>query len=228
MMNALFFCPASFKRSIMKKSKALVFVVDDDRSLRKSLQRLLKSCGYNVETFETAQDFLKSEKRKCRGPCCIVLDIFMPGLSGLDLHQEFLKNNISLPVIFITGRGNIPMSVRAMKDGAVDFLPKPFEEKDLLEAISRAIEKDRKGKKKQREIDRIKVRINTLTAREREVLGWVITGMLNKQIAYELGTSEKTIKVHRGRILSKMKADSVAELVRLAQKAGISPARKTP
>jgi FixJ family two-component response regulator len=204
----------------------LVFVVDDDQGVRKSLERLLRSHGFTAELFGSAQEFLKSNSCKHQGPCCLVLDVRMPGLSGIDLHQEFIAKDISLPVIFITGHGDIPMGVKAMKRGAVDFLPKPFDERDLLAAIDRAIDRDIQVKKAKGQALRITRLYNTLTPQEQVVLTWVITGMLNKQIGRELGITEKTVKVHRGRVMQKMEARSVAELVRMCQKASIKAAKK--
>lgn len=207
-------------------SASLVFVVDDDVSVRKSLQRLLRANGFASETFVSAQEFLDSGRYKNQGNCCLVLDVRMPGLSGMDLYQEFLQRGIGIPVVFITGHGDIPMGVKAMKQGAVDFLPKPFEEKDLIAAIGRALEKDAAQKKSKNAEKKVNRLVDTLTPQERVVLTWVITGMLNKQIARELGITEKTVKVHRGRLMHKMNARSVAELVRLCQTAGVEPARK--
>ena len=206
------------------KEELTVYVVDDDASMRKSLRRLIRSAGYHVEAFASAKEFLTGENAD--GPCCLVLDINLPDLSGLDLQQELAKREVSPPVIFITGYGDIPMSVKAMKDGAVDFLPKPFESKDLLCAIDNAMGKDAARRSEHREVQRIRQLLDTLTARECEVMRWIITGMMNKQIAHELGTAEKTVKVHRSRVMEKMQADSVAQLVRMAEKAGIPPAKK--
>jgi len=208
----------------MKKSIPMVFIVDDDASVRKGLERLIKSVGFKVETFALAEEFL--QRKSYKGLSCLVLDVRMPGLSGIDLQKELAKKEISLPIIFITGHGDIPMSVKAMKDGAVDFLPKPFDEKDLLFAIDQAIDRDAEEQKQQAERARIQRRVNTLTPREHQVLRWVITGMLNKQIAYKIGITEKTVKVHRGRLLHKMQVVSVAELVRFAQKCGITSPKR--
>ncbi len=194
-----------------------VFVIDDDLSVRKGLSRLLRSLGFTVETFASAEQFL--ERERFQGVGCIILDVRMPGLSGMDLQDELYKADYGMPIIFISGHGDIPMSVKAMKKGAVHFLPKPFDDEELLQAVKEAIEIDRK-------VDSIRKRIDLLTFRELEVLRYVITGMLNKQIAFELGIAEKTVKVHRGRITEKLCVDSVAELVRLAEKAGIKPVEK--
>jgi FixJ family two-component response regulator len=194
-------------------SSAFVYVVDDDASVRKGLSRLIRSAGFNAEAFASAEEFLK------RGPSagggCIVLDVQMPGLSGLDLQESMAKLSDSMPVIFITGHGNIPMSVRAMKKGAVDFLAKPFDDKDLLNAIAEALSRDKGARAKRAGTAEIRKHERTLTEREREVMAHVVTGMLNKQIAAKLGISEKTVKVHRGRVMTKMGVRSVAELVRL-------------
>jgi len=208
----------------MRKFTPMVFIVDDDASVCKGLERLIKSIDFKVETFASAEEFI--QRKTYRGPSCLVLDVRMPGLSGIDLQKELVKKEISLPIIFITGHGDIPMSVKAMKDGAIDFLPKPFDEKDLLSAIDKAIDRDIQRRKQQAEKVKIQRRINILTPREYQVLRWVITGMLNKQIAYKLGITEKTIKVHRGRVMQKMQVVSVAELVRLAEKCGITPPKK--
>jgi len=205
------------------KEAFTVCVVDDDASVRKSLRRLIRSAGYHVEAFVSAQDFLLW--KTVDGPNCLILDVNLPDLSGLDLQQELAKSEISPPVIFITGHGDIPMSVKAMKDGAVDFLPKPFDSKDLLAAINIAVVKDAAKKSERREIQRIRQLLEALTPREYEVMCWIITGLMNKQIAYELGTTERTVKVHRSRVMEKMQAASVAQLVRMAGKAGVSPAK---
>lgn len=197
----------------------IVFVVDDDKAVRKSLERLIKSVDLTVQAFSSAREFLESDPSA--GPSCLVLDVRMPGLSGIDLQKELGKMGYTIPIIFITGYGDIPMSVRTMKRGAIDFLTKPFNDQDLLDAIHRAIEKDKQIRREQDEIGTIQQRVDSLTPREREVFSLVVTGMLNKQIAYDLGMSEKTVKVHRSRVMDKMQADSLAELVRLAYKVGI-------
>jgi FixJ family two-component response regulator len=197
----------------------VVFVVDDEKAVRKSLARLIKSVGLNVQTFSSAREFLESDPSD--SPSCLVLDVRMPGLSGLDLQNELDNVGYNIPIIFITGYGDIPMSVRTMKRGATDFLIKPVNEQDLLDAIHRAIEKDKQTRRERGEIRAIQQRVDSLTPREREVFSLVVTGMLNKQIAHDLGMSEKTVKVHRSRVMDKMQAGSLAELVKLALKVGI-------
>jgi FixJ family two-component response regulator len=194
-------------------------VIDDDESMRRSVKRLLKSHGFEAETFSSAGDFLSLER--AAGPACLVLDLSLPGMSGIDLQKEMEKRKIDLPIVFITGYGDIPTSVEAMKGGAVDFLTKPFNTKALLEAIARAMARARGDEKRRLQRTAVEKRIGALTPRELEVMRLVIKGMLNKQIASQLGTSIKTIKVHRSRVMQKMEAESVADLVRLAAKAGI-------
>jgi len=198
-----------------------VFVIDDDASVRKSLSRLLRSAGYTTETFASAEEFLGREH--FNGIGCLLLDVQMPGLSGMDLQKELSKADYHMSIVFITGHGDIPMSVQAMKRGAVDFLTKPFDDEELLQAVKKAIEKDREAKAERAEVHDALRRIEQLTPREHEIFRYVITGMLNKQIALKLDIAEKTVKVHRGRIMEKLCVDSVAELVRLAEKAGIKP-----
>jgi FixJ family two-component response regulator len=201
-----------------------VFIVDDDASVRKSVSRLLTSLGFDTETFASAEMFLKRERYDGIG--CILLDIRMPGLSGMDLQDELNKTDESMPIVFITGHGDVPMSVKAMKKGAADFLTKPFDEEELLQAVKAAIEKDRKWREERMEVRDILKRLELLTPREYEVLRYVITGMLNKQIALRLDIAEKTVKIHRGRVMDKLCIDSVAVLVRLAEKAGIDPPKE--
>ncbi len=198
---------------------ASVFVVDDDPLIRDALEQLIKSVGLKACAFSSAQEFL--EKDLPDEPCCLILDIRMPGLSGLDLQDELAKKDLTIPVIFITGHGTVPMSVRAMKAGAVDFLQKPFEDQELLDALHKAIEKSRQIRMEQAELREIKRRVESLTPREHEVLVLVTAGMLNKQIAYDLKLSENTIKTHRAHIMQKMKAESLADLVRLTEKVDI-------
>jgi FixJ family two-component response regulator len=207
----------------MTEPNPTIFVIDDDASVRKSLSRLLRSADYRAETFASAEEFLGRDHYNGTG--CLLVDVQMPGLSGMGLQEELNKADYHMPIIFISGHGNIPMSVEAMKKGAVDFLTKPFHDKELLQVIEKAIEKDTYARAEYEEILDIRRRIERLTLRENEILGYIITGMLNKQIAFELGIAEKTVKVHRGRILEKLCVNSVAELVRLAEKAGIKPAK---
>jgi FixJ family two-component response regulator len=200
-----------------------VFLVDDDDSVRKGLGRLIKSGGYNVQAFVSAREFLDSGGYK-KGPACLVLDVRMPGLNGLDLQQELQVAHAILPIIFITGHGDIPTTVRAMKAGAVDFLPKPVKDVVLLHAIEQALARAMRDWAERDALEAQSERLNTLTPREREVMALVVNGLLNKQIAFELGTVEKTIKVHRARVMQKMGVNSLAELVRLAERAGIGKA----
>ncbi len=210
----------------MAKTIPIVFVVDDDPSVRKALSRLLRSTGYAVETFGSSEEFLQNIPDGL-GPACLILDVKMPGLNGLDLQNDLQQMEYVMPIVFITGHGDIPMSVKAMKKGAVDFLTKPFDDEDLLKAVQEALKKDIVDRSEMNEKQRILQRIKSLTPREYEILTYVISGMLNKQTAYELDISEKTVKAHRGRLMAKMKADSLAELVRLAEKAGIEPVHET-
>ena len=207
----------------MNNPEPTIFVVDDDPSVRKGLGRLLRSMGYQVETFSSAEEFLQNAS-DCVGPACLVLDVKMPGLDGLDLQKQLEQRDYVMPIVFITGHGDIPMSLKAMKKGAIDFLTKPFDEEDLLKAVQEALKKDVANRSAMNERQSILQRIQLLTPREYEILTYVLTGMLNKQIAYDLNISEKTVKVHRGRVMEKLAVDSVAELVRLAEKAGIEPA----
>lgn len=202
---------------------ATIFIVDDDPSVLKGLKRLFKSKGYDVGTFASAQNFLRSNPSR-KGPACLVLDMKMPGLSGLEMQEKLDQGEYDVPIVFLTGHGDIPMSVRAMKKGAIDFLSKPVDESDLLVAVEEALQKAAENLARQEENRHIKNLTQSLTPREYEILTYVITGLLNKQIAYALDISEKTVKVHRGRVMQKMNVDSVAELVRLAEKAGVKPA----
>jgi FixJ family two-component response regulator len=200
----------------------VVYVVEDDASFRRSMERLIRASGFAVVALGSADSFLAQPI--IRRPACLLLDVKLPGIDGLELQQKLIEKGSNLPIVFMSGHGNIPMSVKAMKGGAVDFLPKPFLPKDLRAAIARAVERDVLSNRKESEVSRIKSLTDTLTPREKEVLRWVITGKLNKQIADALGVTEKTIKVHRGRVMHKTGVQSVAELVRLAEQAGISPA----
>ena len=197
-------------------SDAIVYVVDDDEAVRRSLARLVRSVGLKVDTFASAQAFL--EHKGQNRPSCLVLDVRLPGLSGLDLQAAMGQSQRAMPIIFITGRGNVPMTVRAMKGGAQDFLEKPFDDQELLDAIQRALARSQEARAEDAERADIERRLAALTPRERQVLELVVAGLLNKQIAGELGAAEKTIKVHRGRVMKKMQADSVAGLVRMTQK----------
>jgi len=200
----------------MIEDDPIVFIVDDDKSVRNSLAWLVESVGIKVETFPSANEFLK--RAPYCGPACLVLAVRMPGLSGLDLQNQLAEAGRTIPIIFITGHGNISMSVRAMKSGAIDFIEKPFEDQTLLNAINRSHKKDRQTKLEQAKIKDIQQRVDSLTPREREVFLLIIDGKLNKETAFELGTTERTIKAHRARIMQKMKASSFADLVRMAEK----------
>ena len=208
----------------MTSPAATVCIVDDDPSILKALARLIETAGYRVKTYDRASAFLES--RLPRGPKCLVLDLRMPGLGGLDLQRELAARGLTLPVVFLTGHGDVPSSVEAMKAGALDFLTKPVRSAVLLEAVRTALDKDKARLKAQRELDSVRGRIETLTPREYEVFRWVISGLLNKQTAFELGISEKTVKFHRAMVMQKMKANSVAELTLLADRMGIEPMRK--
>jgi RNA polymerase sigma factor (sigma-70 family) len=203
----------------MNEPDAMVFVVDDDAQTRDALKNLMRSVSLQVEVFASAQDFLRS--RRPDVPACLVLDVRLRGLSGLDLQKRMAEANIEIPIIFITGYGDIPMTVQAMKAGAVEFLTKPFRNQELLDAIHQALERNRTTREQRAENDELYDRYDSLTPREREVMTLVVAGLLNKQIAGELGTSETTVKNHRHQVMEKMGADSVAELVKMAYKLGI-------
>lgn len=206
----------------MLSDRPTVFVVDDDAMVRSAIQGMLKSVGLHSETFSTPRDFLN---RKVDGPSCLVLDVRLPGISGLDLQRELAEAGIQIPIIFITGHGDVPMSVKAMKSGAVEFLTKPFRNQDLLDAIHQALDRDRLARQQQSELDELRKRYESLTPREREVMALVVSGKMNKEIAYQLGTSQVTVKIQRRHVMRKMKADSVAELVGIATKLGMGPAK---
>jgi FixJ family two-component response regulator len=205
----------------MSSPGPIVFVVDDDHSVRDALRRLIASVGLTVEVFPTAQAFLAASQPDA--PSCIVLDVRLPGLSGLDLQRELANRDAPLPIIFLTGHGDIPISVRAMKAGAVEFLTTPFREQDLLDAIRNAIERDRMARRDRRELAELRRRYDTLTPRERDVMAGIVAGLLNKQIAAGLGTSENTVKEQRAQVLLKMQAASLADLVRTAARLGVTP-----
>ena len=201
------------------ETDATVFVVDDDAPMRESLKNLIRSVGLRAELFASAQEFLRSKRPDV--PSCLVLDVRLPGLSGLDLQRRTTEAGMEIPIIFITGHGDIPMSVRAMKAGAVEFLTKPYRDQDLLDAIQQALERDRKAREQRAAMEELRSRFASLTPREREVMTRVVTGLLNKQIGAELGTSETTVKIHRHQVMEKMGAASLPELVRMADRLGI-------
>jgi len=215
---------AKGRLSLMTEQAPIVFVVDDDASIRDALKSLIRSVGLRVELFGSPREFLQAKRPDA--PSCLVLDVRLPGESGLDLQRQLAEANISIPIIFITGHGDIPMSVRAMKAGAVEFLTKPFRDQDLLDAIQLGLEQDRARRLRHAETALLRERLESLTPREREVLPLVVSGLLNKQVAAELGTTEATVKVHRSQLTRKMGADSLAELVRMAEKIGIPGSKR--
>ena len=209
----------------MPEPDAIVWVVDDDASVREALGSLIRSAGLRVETLASGQEFLA--RPRVEAPGCLVLDVRMPRLSGLDLQKRMAEISLQIPIVFITGHGDVPTSVRAMKAGAVEFLTKPFDDQDLLEAIQQAIKRDREARQRQAELGELRARYESLTPREREVMGRVVSGLLNKQVAAELGTSEITIKVHRAQVMHKMHAGSLADLVRMSEKLEIRREKKS-
>ncbi len=208
----------------MPEPDAIVLVVDDDVSVREALGSLIRSAGLRVETFASAQEFLA--RARADAPSCLVLDVRLPGLSGLDLQKRMAELNLETPIVFITGHGDVPTSVKAMKAGALEFLIKPFADRDLLDAIRQAINVDRAARQQHAELRELRGRYESLTPREREVMEQVVSGLLNKQVAAELGTTEFTIKVHRGKVMHKMQADSLADLVRMSERLGIRRGKK--
>jgi FixJ family two-component response regulator len=206
-----------------RQSKAIIAIVDDDLSVREGLESLIRSAGWRVETFASAQEFLA--RPGAETPSCLVLDLQLPGLSGLDLQKRMAEVGLEIPIVFLTGHGNIPSSVQAMKAGAVEFLTKPFDEEDLLRAIQEAVERDRRNRQQHAAISELRGRYESLTPREQEVMQQVTAGLLNKQVAAELKITEFTVKVHRGQVMRKMRADSLADLVRMADELGIRPGK---
>jgi FixJ family two-component response regulator len=205
-------------------SDPIIAIVDDDPSAREGLQALIQSAGWRAETFASAQEFLARPRAEV--PSCLLLDLQLPGPSGLDLQKRMAEVGLEIPIVFLTGHGNIPASVQAMKAGAVEFLTKPFDEEELLQAVQEAIERDRRTRQQQADLRELRDRHDSLTAREREVLQQVVSGLLNKQIAAELAITEFTVKIHRGHVMRKMRADSLADLVRMAASLGIRPPKR--
>jgi len=214
---------SSSAKSVGSTDQPIVFVVDDDASMRQALARLLQSVQLRVEVFASPQEFLQSERPNV--PSCLVLDVRLPGLSGLDFQAELARADVRIPIVFITGHGDIPMSVRAMKAGAVDFLAKPFRDQDLLDAVTAAIQRDQKRREHENAMTDLRAHFSSLTPREREIMALVASGLMSKQIAAEVGLSEITVKVHRSHLMKKMGARSVADLVRMAEALGVTPAK---
>jgi FixJ family two-component response regulator len=214
---------SSSAKSVGGTDQPIVFVVDDDASMRQALARLLQSVQLRVEVFASPQEFLQSERPNV--PSCLVLDVRLPGLSGLDFQAELAKADVRIPIVFITGHGDIPMSVRAMKAGAVDFLAKPFRDQDLLDAVTAAIQRDQKRREHENAMTDLRAHFSSLTPREREIMALVASGLMSKQIAAEVGLSEITVKVHRSHLMKKMGARSVADLVRMAEALGVTPTK---
>ncbi len=217
---------SSSAKSVESTDQPVVFVVDDDASMRQALARLLQSVQLRVEVFASPQEFLQSERPNV--PSCLVLDVRLPGLSGLDFQAELAKADVRIPIVFITGHGDIPMTVRAMKAGAVDFLAKPFRDQDLLDAVTAAIQRDQKRREHENRVADLKAHFASLTPREREIMALVASGLMSKQIAAEVGLSEITVKVHRSHLMKKMGARSVADLVRMAEALGVKSAKSQP
>jgi len=214
---------SSSAKSVGSTDQPIVFVVDDDASMRQALARLLQSVQLRVEVFASPQEFLQSERPNV--PSCLVLDVRLPGLSGLDFQAELAKADVRIPIVFITGHGDIPMSVQAMKAGAVDFLAKPFRDQDLLDAVTAAIQRDQKRREHENAMTDLRAHFSSLTPREREIMALVASGLMSKQIAAEVGLSEITVKVHRSHLMKKMGARSVADLVRMAEALGVTPTK---
>lgn len=207
----------------MDKETPIVYVVDDDKAMRESLDSLIRSIGFRVSAFASGTEFFNAKRDGA--PSCLILDVRLPGLGGLDLQRELNRAGVDVPIIFITGHGDIPMTVKAMKAGAIEFLTKPFREQDLLDAISQAILRDSENRRSRGKVVELQTRFEKLTPREREVMQWVVAGMLNKQIAYRLGVSEITVKTHRSQVVQKMQAGSVADLVRMSEKLNLPAAK---